>query len=179
MKNLKLFSILCMFVAVAVIGCKKGDTGPAGPAGASGSDSVMHSAWVVLNMPFNSTDSAYEQTITASALTQNILSTGVILSYIGVPGSGTNGTDTAVINISDLNTYFQGAYITQDLIPGSIELFANEDFSQISALYRYVIIPSSVVTNGYNGTVYTKAQLKAMTYAQVQKTFGIKASTTN
>ena len=117
--------------------------------------------------------------ITASALTQSVLSTGVVLSYIGIPGSGTNGTDTAVINISDLNTYFQGAYITQDLIPGEIELYANVDFSQLSALFRYVIIPSSVVTNGVGGTVYTKAQLKAMTYADVQKTFGTKASSTN
>jgi hypothetical protein len=180
MKNLKLFSILCLFVAVAVIGCKKGDTGPAGPAGASGSDSVLHSAWVTLALTQdvdNAGDTSYDQTITATALNSSILNNGVVLSYLGLLPSLTGLTDTLVINTIDLYTYFNGAYLTQDLSPQLIELYANVDFS--GQLYRYVLIPSSVLTNGYNGTVYTKAQLKAMTYAQVQKTFGIKASTTN
>ena len=31
MKNLKLLSIVGVFVALAIVGCKKGDAGPAGP----------------------------------------------------------------------------------------------------------------------------------------------------
>lgn len=170
-----------MFVAVAVIGCKKGDTGPAGPKGASGSDSVLHSAWITLAMTQsvdNSNDTSYVQSITASGLTSSILNSGVVLSYVGLLPSVTGATDTLVVNPSDLYTYYFGtAYLTQDFSPQLIELYGNVDFS--GQLYRYVLIPSSAITTGFNGTVYTKAQLKAMTYAQVQKTFGIKTSTTN
>jgi hypothetical protein len=185
MKNLKLFSILCVFAAFAIVGCsKKGDTGPAGPAGAtgaagaSGSDSVLHSAWITLAMTpqvDNNNDTFYFQQITASGLSSDILNSGVVLSYIAfLPSSGSS--DTTVVNLSDATTY-TGAYLTQDLSPQLIELYGGADYS--GELFRYVLIPSATLTTGFNGTVYTKAQLKAMTYAQVKKTFGITGSKTN
>jgi hypothetical protein len=181
MKNLKLFSILCAFVAIAMIGCSKGTTGPkgdTGATGASGSDSVLHSAWITLNMTQqvdNSNDTFYFQSIAASALTSAILNNGVVLSYVGLlPSSGS--TDTTVVNASDISVY-TGYYLTQDLSPQLIELYSGIDFS--GELYRYVIIPSSALTTGIGGKVYTKAELKAMTYAEAQKTFGLTTRSTN
>ncbi|HLK30719.1 MAG TPA: hypothetical protein VKT28_19230 [Puia sp.] len=170
MKKLKLVAVAIIGMAfVSIVSCKKGDTGPAGARGPAGPDSVIYSSWIVLNAPFNSTDSAYEQTISAPALTQSTLSTAVILSYIGVPGAGTNGTDTAVINVSDAFTFFQGAYITQNLLPGEIDLFSNVDFTQIGALYRYVIVPGTILAGNSILKGYTKEQLRSVDFVTLSK----------
>ncbi|MES1226548.1 MAG: hypothetical protein ABUT20_64330 [Bacteroidota bacterium] len=171
MKNLKLFLIIAAFSPLAFVGCKKGDTGPQGPAGP---DSVMYSAWITLATQFNSTDSLYEQAITAPALTSAILDKGVVLSYIAIPPQ--SGTDTAFFSISEANSLLSP--ISQALFVGEIDLYSVEDYSGL--LYRYVLIPGTILTNGYNGQVYTKSELSKMTYSQVKQTFGVTTkSTTN
>src|ERR1700710_1967071 len=101
MKNLNLLSIASVCIITALAACSKGNTGPAGARGPAGPDSVMHSPWIALNTPFSTTDSSYEQTITASALPSKILDSGVVLSYVGLlTGSG----DTAVFNLADANS---------------------------------------------------------------------------
>ncbi|HSZ86329.1 MAG TPA: hypothetical protein VK787_09875, partial [Puia sp.] len=110
MKNLISFSLVITVIAFSMSGCSKGSAGPAGPAGPSGSDSVLHSAWITLSMDQNvdaNSDTFYTQTITAASLTASVISTDVVVSYIGVPGSGPNGTtgnDTLVVNVSDVYT---------------------------------------------------------------------------
>ena len=169
MKNLKLFSILCAFAALLVIGCSKGSTGPAGPAGNA---NVLHSAWVTLATTYNPSDSDYEEALTASAITSAIVDSGVVLSYIGYPGGAPNGTDTAVFTLSDASTYFGPA--TVEFYVGGIYIYSLSDYTGL--LYRYVIIPGSVLTNSAFKQ-YTKAQIKTMSYSTVQKLLG--ASTTS
>ncbi|MBS1915034.1 MAG: hypothetical protein JST87_02090 [Bacteroidetes bacterium] len=185
MKNLKLFFIVAALSTLAFVGCKKGDTGPAGPKGPAGPDSVMYSAWTTLSTSIinidNSVtpaDTTYGENISASGLTSSILNSGIILSYIGVPGGAPNGTDTLVLNISDVYTYTTGGFITQDLYPGTIDLYSNFDLTGL--LYRYVLISGTILTNGYNGKAYTKQELSTMTYSQIKQTFGTSSkSTTN
>jgi hypothetical protein len=172
MKNLKLLSVLSAVILLATVSCSKsGSTGPAGPKGPAGPDSVLHSAWISLVTPLSSNDSLYEQVITASGLTSAILDNGVVLSYIGFPGSGTSGTDTAVFSLSEASNLV--APISQALYVGEIDLFALSDYT--GALYRYVLIPGTIVTNGIDGKKYTKQQLQTMTYANAQKIFGISS----
>lgn len=170
MKNLKLLSVLSLVVMLAIVSCSKtGSTGPAGPKGPAGPDSVLHSAWISLNTPLNTNDSLYEAVITASGLTSDILDNGVVLSYIGFPGSGTSGTDTAVFSISEASNLV--APISQALYVGEIDLFAISDYS--GTLYRYVLIPGTIVTNGIAGKKYTKQDLQKMSYADIQKILGV------
>jgi hypothetical protein len=172
MKNLKLLSVLVAFSALAIVSCKKGDTGPKGATGPAGPDSILYSAWIPLNTQFNTTDSLYEQSITASGLTGSILSTGVVESYVGFPNNG----DTAVFNIYDPQLQATNGLFSQLLFVGEIDVYATGDYT--GELYRYVLIPGSVLTNGYNGKVYTKEQLKTMSYSQIQKTFNVSSSST-
>jgi hypothetical protein len=179
MKKSIAFSLAITLIVFLMTGCSKGSQGPAGPAGASGSDSVLHSAWITLSMTQNvdaNSDTFYTQTITASALTSSVLSSDVVVSYVGVPGSGPNGTtgtDTLVVNVSDVYTLTGGGYITQDLLPGIIELTSNFDLS--GNLYRYVVIPSSVLTTSIFKQ-YTKDQIRSMDFNTITKL--INASTT-
>jgi hypothetical protein len=172
MKNLLLSSLVVALIVVSVSSCSKGDRGPAGPAGASGSDSVIHSAWITLSMTQNTDgagDTSYSQSINAASITESVISNAVIVSYIGLPDSGPNGTtgtDTLIINASDVYTYTGGGYLTQDILPGLIELYSNFDLSGI--LYRYVIVPSAVLASS-EFKQYTPAQIKAMDYATVTK----------
>jgi hypothetical protein len=171
MKNLISFSLAITVLVFSMSGCSKGSAGPAGPAGASGSDSVLHSAWISLSMDQNvdaNSDTFYTQTINAASLTASAISNDVVVSYLGIPGSGPNGTagtDTLVVNISDASVYF-GVVLTQDLLPGIIELFANSDASGL--LYRYVIVPSSTLTTSIFKQ-YTKEQIRAMDFATLSK----------
>jgi hypothetical protein len=171
MKNLKLFSILAAFVAFMVIGCSKGNTGPAGPAGNA---NVLHSAWITLSTTFNATDSDYEESLTASAITSAIIDSGVVLSYLGIPGGAPNGTDTAVFSISEASTLISP--ISQELYVGGIYIYALSDYT--GYLYRYVIIPGSVLTTGAFKQ-YTKAQIKTMSYSTIQKLIGTSVTSTS
>jgi hypothetical protein len=172
MKNLISFSLAITVIIFSMSGCSKGSTGPAGPAGPSGSDSVLHSAWIQLSMLQNvdaNSDTFYQQSITAASITADVISNDVIVSYIGIPGSGPNGaagSDTLVVNASDLYTYTGGGYLTQDLLPGLIELYSNIDLTQV--LYRYVIVPSSVLTTS-TFKQYTKEQIRGMDFTTLSK----------
>ena len=72
-------------------------------------------------------DTSYSQSINAASITESVISNAVIVSYIGLPDSGPNGTtgtDTLIINASDVYTYTGGGYLTQDILPGLIELYS-------------------------------------------------------
>jgi hypothetical protein len=161
MKNLILLSTVAIVIFL-MSACSKGSAGPAGPAGPSGSDSVLHSAWITLNTPLSATDSLYEEAITASSLTADILSNGVIDSYIGFPNSG----DTVAISLYDPQLQALDGLISQFLFVGEIDLAATSDYS--GALFRYVLIPSSALTTSAFKQ-YTKEQIRAMDFITVTK----------
>jgi hypothetical protein len=166
MKNLKLFTVLFAGVALVVLGCSKGTTGPAGPKGPAGPDSVVHSNWIILAMTRNVTsanDTFYTQTINAPALTQRILDSGIILTYLSDLGN-----PPTVVNAT---TYFSSELFSA----GSIDLtsFIDGDFSGFG--YRYVLVPGSIVTgNVVSGPAkgLTKKQLMTMSYESVEKLIG-------
>ena len=135
--------------------CKKGDTGPAGPAGP---DSVMYSNWITLNMAGDvdgNSDSVYYQSITAKAITSDILNKGSVIGYLLLndPLSG----DSSVINAS--------LALEEHFVVGSISLLSSVTFTGFQ--YRYVVVPSKVAVTGTDGTVhtYTSQQLGQMDYS--------------
>jgi hypothetical protein len=164
---MKLFRSLLCAVGIIVIGlasCSKSSTGSTGPAGPAGPDSVIYSAWIPLSFTYNTTDSAYEETINAPNITQGVLDSGLIVSYIQF-------TDQSnVVHIESISSL--GSFFFEDFSLGSINLqVPGGDLS--GYLYRYIIIPGSMVagnnaaTRKVNG--YTTAELKAMSLAQVQQ----------
>ncbi|SRR5579871_446887 len=168
MKNLIPLFAAIIVVSLSIAGCSKGDRGPAGPAGPAGPDSIFYSAWASLQMPLNTNDSLYEETITASALTSTFLDNGALLSYVAIPPATSGLADTLVINSSDLFTYTGGAYLTQDLLPGQIELYSNLNLTGLGAAYRYVLVPGTILSTSVFKQ-YTKEQIKKMDYSTLTK----------
>jgi hypothetical protein len=164
MKQFRSFLCVAAIFAIGLASCSKtGNTGPAGPAGPAGPDSVIYSGWISLSTTYNTTDSLYEGTVTASAITAGILDSGVILTYINFAQTGAAAD---IQPVSALN-YF----ISEDYTVGQINILSTQDLTGLP--YRYVIIPgsktagNSASTRKVNG--YTASQLKAMSFAQAQQ----------
>ena len=164
MKKLRLVSFCALAISLLAISCsKKGDTGPAGPPGPAGPDSVSYSAWTALNLVYNTTDSLFEQTIAAPAITQAVLDKGIILSYVEFTDQGGN---TNVFNASEL------VYVTYSV--GSISIASLNGYTGLQ--FRYVIVPGTVSLNSikpmYKG--YSQADLEKMGYQAAMGTLGIR-----
>ena len=163
MKNLRSFSVLFAGMALIFFACSKGTTGPAGPQGPPGPDSVIHSNWIVLNMVSHDNDTTFDETLSAPAITQKILDSGIILTYISVQD---NTNTTLVFNAAP---YF----LSEIFSPGQIDLVAPADFTGVN--YRYVVIPGSTtagtITSG-PAKGLTVSELRAMSYSAVQKMIG-------
>jgi hypothetical protein len=167
-KNLKLLFVLApVFGLFGITGCSKSNNNST----PSSKDSVLYSPWITLAAAFSSTDSAYEQTLTANSITQNIIDHGTIISYI-LDNQGD------IVSPQDFGLFpFYSV--------GSIFLAAGSDFSQVS--YRYVIIPGTTavansVTTGVvsaSARTFSTTELKNMTYAQLSKALNIPASGSN
>jgi len=154
----QLFMVLLCLVT-SMYSCSK--TGATGATGATGTANVMYSNWSNLNMSFNTSDSAYEQTITADSLTQAVLDSGLVLSYIKY-------TSTAgATQVESADTYME-----EVLALKSIKLYSyNYDFTGVP--FRYILIhgganlgnrsaASSVLLQGH-----TREEWKSMSYDQV------------
>ena len=159
---------IAVLVVLSFSSCSKGakgDTGAAGATGAAGPDSVFSSAWVTLSMTFSSTDSDYEETITAASITQPILDSGVILTYIHYIDN--NGND----NYEPATDYMGTTFLV-----GQIELFSNINFTNL-AEFRYVTIPGALIGTTASPFVgLSKGQIKTLSYQQVNKLLGNTAS---
>jgi hypothetical protein len=109
-------------------------------------------------MSYSTTDSDYEQSISAPILTQKVLSTSVILGYVGII---TNTSDTATENASE--------FFDQGFDIGQIELFSGVDFSTVTTgfLYRFMVIPGNTLTSTALHN-YTRQQLEKMTFKDIQ-----------
>lgn len=179
----QVFSISCtLFLSLLLIatGCKKGDTGPAGPQGDQGdpgpqgpqgpqgppgSANVVYSDWIDVEYDpatnQNTGDTvAWVAEIPANAITQDILTTGVVKVYLNA-GTADDPvvfalpiTDYyALTGVDNINLYFT---------TGLINLYATQDASTFTDQgdkvwqYRYVVIPggqearSAIDWNDYN-----------------------------
>jgi len=169
LKNLRLILLAaltaCIFMTMTT-SCKKGDRGPVGPAGP---DSVMYSNWITLSMTGttdqSSGDSVYYQSITAKAITSDILNKGSVIGYllVGDPLSG----DSSVINAS--------LALEEHFVVGSISLLSSVTYTGYQ--YRYVVVPSKVAVTSSDGSVktYTANELSAMDYKTLTNSLHVPA----
>lgn len=174
MKNLKLFTVLIAGVALVVLGCSKGSTGPEGPKGPAGPDSVVHSSWITLSMTGyldNNSDTFYYEALHAPAITQRILDSGIILTYLDLPDPGT-GAD----NLVNAALYFTEYYAVDSIylysLPGGFT--SGIDFSGLT--YRYVVVPGSVLAGNITtgpAKGLTKKDIESMSYQAIEKLFGL------
>jgi hypothetical protein len=167
--------VVVSILVLAVVSCSKsgstGATGPAGPAGPAGPDSVVYSQWISLSFTFNTTDSAWEDTLSAPSITQTILDSGVILSYVNFQEQ--DGT-YHVIPVASLGNFFFEDFSLQQInivVPG-----LENNYTGLP--YRYVTIPGSMVAATSAGTKavkgYSVQELKAMPYTKLQQVLSSK-----
>ena len=156
MRKFKIFFLTATVAGIiSMIGCTKNNT-----TTVYTKDSVFSSNWTTLVMDSSSTsDGAWEQTISAPAVTASILDNGVVLGYGAYVSTG---TDTVVEQAFEFGLY-------QTLSPGSI--FLQSVFNNNGLFYRYVIVPGSVLA----GTKMTPQELKSMSYTEVTKLLGTTA----
>ncbi|HEY4875816.1 MAG TPA: hypothetical protein VIH86_09610 [Puia sp.] len=178
MKNLKLLLVGCLAISVAIISCSKGPAGPAGATGATGAagangsngaagangangtDSVLHSAWITLTTTVDTftngttPDSIFLDTLVTPAITQAVLDSGVILSYV----QNLFNNDGSIVNVLDYSGYLEVTYRL-----GEIDIAVLSDIS--GAQFRYVIIPGSILTQSAAFKSYTKQEIKGMDFA--------------
>jgi len=175
---MKFHRSLLAVVSILVLGaisCSKsgttGATGAAGPAGPAGPDSVVYSQWISLAFNFNTNDSAWEDTLSAPSITQTILDSGVILTYVNFQEQ--DGT-YHVVPVSALGSLF-----FEDYSLGHINIVVPGIENNYTGLpYRYVTIPGSMVAATSTGAKavkgYTMQELKAMPYTQLQQMLSSK-----
>jgi hypothetical protein len=182
MKNLKLLLVGCLAISVAIFSCSKGPAGPAGATGASGAagasgsngangangangtngtDSVLHSAWITLTTTVDTfttgggtPDSVFLDTLVTPAITQAVLDSGVILSYV----QNLFNNDGSIVNVLDYAGYLEVTYRA-----GEIDIAVMSDIS--GSQFRYVIIPGSILAQSAAFKDYTKQEIRKMDFA--------------
>jgi len=152
-----------LFISISFTACEKTETGATGPQGATGTANVQYATWNALDMNFSSSDSAYTQTITADSITQSILDSGVVLTYMKYTDPSTN--QTTVLNTA--------GYMDVFFTAGTINLYSYYDYTGL--YFRYVIIPGGVPTGrlaASSASAYSKEALQKMSYEEVMKLLG-------
>jgi hypothetical protein len=105
-------------------------------------------------------DSVYDQTTTASAITQNVLDKGSVLVYVsdglGDYADAANAGFSVILGVGSIYISTYGA------VPSSYT-------------WRYVIVPGTIATTSASGVLqtYTPSQLKGLSYAAVTGLLGI------
>ena len=160
MRKLKIF-----FLAVTVIGfvalsggCKKTYT-----TVVQNKDSVFSSGWLTISDTLYTDqygDTSYQETFSPiAALTQSVISDGVVLTYLGL-ASGSDTIASLAAENGVQTTYAVGS-ITIDSEPqddGGGGIYTG-------VLFRYVIVPGYVLTTNN----LTKQQAKSMSFTQITK----------
>lgn len=162
MRKLKLFFLAVTVISVGAMtmtmsGCSKSNNNNS----SNTTDTVYYSSWVTLATTFNTTDSAYEQNITAPAITQSVLDKAVILSYVQYQ----NYTFVA----GDFGIY--PAYKV-----GLINIISGVgNVTGAGVKFRYMIIPGNKAITGTHGGVKiaSPADLKNLDYETVTKMYNI------
>jgi len=165
MKNMIRFLFVGAVIGFVMISCSK--TGATGPAGPAGPDSVYSSPW--MNLQFDGSvdngtgDSIYDKLIAAPSITQAILDSGIVLSYIKTTDQA---GDIFVKDVSSLPQFFY-----DDFSVGSIYITSFDTYQGIIP-FRYVSIPGKLISgSGINRKVkgYTPGELKDMPYEKVMQ----------
>lgn len=163
-----------------------GPTGPTGPQGPAGTANVIYSAWAT--SPFATRDTSVDGTlfkvthINAPSLSAAILSQGVVITYMRLPG----GIETTMLPFASMAGGTTSIISTWNVAQ---KIFINRHtvgcntagcLLGMSSLleYRYVLIPGAVSGgrfSGVGGTSYTAEEIKAMPYARVCQLFNIPA----
>lgn len=142
------------------VGCSKSNNNSS-----STKDSVLYSAWQSFNMKYegldNNNDSVYDQTISASAVTQSILDKGSVLVYVS-DGNG-DYADASNAGFSVILAVGQIYISTYGSVPSSYQ-------------WRYVVVPGTIATTSSSGSVktYTPSQLKALSYKEASAILKLK-----
>ena len=163
-RSVKIFSVLVL-LAATTYSCTK--TGATGATGATGTANVLYSAWAPLSMTYNEADSMYEQTIQADSLTQAVLDSGLVLSYIKYTNTaGATQVESA------------GTFMREILGLKSIALYSYY-YDLTDVPYRYIIIHGGAAAGNRlaAGTQpllqgHTKEEWQAMRYEQVVSLLG-------
>jgi hypothetical protein len=159
MNQSKLFLAALFAIVTGLYSCSK--TGNTGATGATGTANVLYSNWSALNMTYNLTDSAYEQTITADSVTQAVLDSGLVLCYIKYTNAASQ-------------TQVESADSSMETVLGvkSITLYSYT-YNFTGTDFRYIVVHGGVNINGRSAAPsatirgYTKAEWKAMSYDKV------------
>lgn len=169
MRKLKILSSVTLIAGFFLlsVGCSKSSNSS---STSSSTDSVFYSPWIKLQMSTVG-DTVYYEDLTASKLTQNILSTGVVLGYLGSPNASAG--DTSVNNALDYGLY-------QVLSVGKIEVqsygYLNDlSFTNSGLLYRYVVIPGTALTTTSLHNL-TQQQLNKMSIKEISKALSTPAA---
>ena len=168
MSKLKLLlpAAACICIVFSVVSCTKNNN-----TTTVEKDSIYYSPWVTLAMTAADNDSLYYQDFTTSKITPSILSTGAVISYIGVPAQPSAG-DTSVTDLIYWNA-------VQILSPGALEVDASGYLNDLSGLlFRYVVIPGSILTTTSLHN-FTQQQLQKMSFTDLQKAASIPLKTSS
>ena len=178
MKKFKLIAFAFVGMSVIMVSCSKSSSSPSTTVSAK--DTVYHSAWITLAMTINSVqtlssgalDTIYSQTITASAITQKIIDSGLVLSYI--QDLFTN--DGSIVNVSNYAPSVDLSYKA-----GSVTITTDsQGLGDLSgASFRYVVIPGTILTTNSVLKGLTKAQIKAANYGVISNAVGLGNSASN
>jgi hypothetical protein len=173
MKDCRILYLLVLACAALFVSCSKGDAGAAGPAGpagpngangadgVNGSDSVLYSAWIPMNMADTidaNADTIYYQNFIATSLTSAILNSGSVLTYLEtIDGNG----DSLFFNASTVLTesYYVGDIFVESLPPAASNS-AGPNWAGYN--FRYVVIPGSIAATLFKGM--TQQQIKTIDY---------------
>jgi hypothetical protein len=163
-RKLKIFFLTVTVIGFVALsgGCKKTYT-----TVVESKDTVSTSGWLTISDTIytdNVGDTIYQETFVNSKITQAIISDGIVLGYLGSPESA---TDTAAALASEYGVYttFDIGSVTIDSYPADEGGTGDWSTSTTGFLYRYVIVPGSVLaTNNL-----TKQQAKSMSYTAITK----------
>jgi hypothetical protein len=165
-RTLKISLLAAIVIGFASLtsGCKKTYT-----TNVTSADSVYSSGWLTIDdaiVTDSYGDTAYQQAFSNSAITQAIVSDGVVLSYLGYEASGTGTTTDTVAEAAlefDVYTTYAVGSVTIDSYPYDDGGYG--DLNGQGLFYRYVIVPGSVLAT----TKLTRQQAKSMSYTEITK----------
>jgi hypothetical protein len=157
-----------VLVLMALASCSKGSNGATGATGPAGPDSVYYSGWTTLDFTGSTDgngDSLYGQSISCGNLTQGILDSGLIISYVGVLGTNEDYVDVEPTVNYDIFDDYEVGVISFFSYPTSDGGIGTEENSAVAL--RFVIIPGAVLTSTTAFQGMSKAQITTLSYEKM------------
>jgi hypothetical protein len=175
MKFKTIFSTLLVGASLLIwTGC--GKDGAQGPAGLDGNANVIASQWYTPSAWLGTTGDWYFD-ISNTAITGDIVESGVILAYASIPGDVYN-----TYTVRPLPAFVNGAN-WDFLLPndGKTNYGKIEFTSTMVAMpgttgysFRFVLVPAGIFLKSASLNITTASDLKKMSYQEVCKFLGIK-----